>query len=103
LCGIDHCEAGRSLLDAWSLPEAFLEITACHHEREARPPGTASLIPPSCELPDALGFSVLHCRSPRGYADILADFPERARTRFPTEAELLALETANEMKAIETA
>lgn len=102
LCGIDHCEAGRSLVAAWNLPEGFLEITACHHEREVRPPGTASLIPPSCELADALGFSVIHCRSPRTYAEILADFPERARMRFPAEAETLALEIANEIKVIES-
>jgi putative nucleotidyltransferase with HDIG domain len=101
LCGIDHCEAGRSLVGAWNLPGGFLEITACHHEREVRPPGTASLIPPSCELADALGFSVIHCRSPRSYADILADFPERARNRFPAEAEELVLEITNEIKVIE--
>jgi HD-like signal output (HDOD) protein len=101
-CGIDHCEAGRSLVGAWNLPGGFLEITACHHEREVRPPGTASLIPPSCELADALGFSVIHCRSPRSYADILADFPERARNRFPPQAEELALEITNEIKVIES-
>jgi putative nucleotidyltransferase with HDIG domain len=101
-CGIDHCEAGRSLVGAWNLPGGFLEITACHHEREVRPPGTASLIPPSCELADALGFSVIHCRSPRSYSDILADFPERARNRFPTEAEELALDITNEIKVIES-
>jgi putative nucleotidyltransferase with HDIG domain len=101
LCGIDHCQAGRSLVTSWKLPEAFLEITACHHDREARPPGTASLIPPSCELADALGFSVIHCRSARSYAKILAEFPERARTRFPADAQELSLEIANEIKVIE--
>src|SRR5271157_1981896 len=30
LCGIDHCQAGRSLAISWNLPEAFLEIAACH-------------------------------------------------------------------------
>jgi len=101
LCGIDHCEAGRSLVAAWNLSPGFLEITACHHEREVRPPGTASLIPPSCELADALGFSVIHCRSPRSYAEILADFPERARGRLPADAKMLALEITNEIKVIE--
>lgn len=102
LCGIDHCQAGRSLVAAWHLPEGLQEVTACHHEREAHPPGTASLIPPSCELADALGFSVIHCRSPRTFAEILADFPERARNRFPPEDETLALEIANEIKVIES-
>ena len=90
-------------MTAWNLPEAFLEITACHHDPEAHPPGTASLIPPSCELADALGFAVIRCRSPRSYAEILAEFPEPARNRFPADAEELASEIANEIKVIESA
>jgi putative nucleotidyltransferase with HDIG domain len=35
LCGIDHCQAGRSLVTSWNLPEAFLEITGCHHDHNA--------------------------------------------------------------------
>jgi HD-like signal output (HDOD) protein len=70
-CGIDHCEAGRSLVTLWNLPGAFLGIAAGHHDPEARPTGTASLIPPSCELADALGFDVVRRRFPRSYAEIL--------------------------------
>jgi hypothetical protein len=44
---------------------------------------------------------VIHCRSSRSYAEILADFPERARGRFPAEAEELALEISNGIKVIE--
>ena len=50
LCGIDHCQAGRSLVTAWNLPEVFLEITACHHDAPTQAPGAASLIPPSCAV-----------------------------------------------------
>jgi HD-like signal output (HDOD) protein len=53
LCGIDHCQAGRWLVTAWNLPEAFLAIAACHHDDEALATGAASLIPP----PDSLGFA----------------------------------------------
>jgi len=103
LCGIDHCQAGRSLAISWNLPEAFLEIAACHHDAEAHPPGVASLIPPSCALADSLGFAVIRCRSPRSYAAIHAEFPEPARNRFPAAAEELASEIANEIKVIESA
>src|SRR5208282_2211 len=82
LCGIDHCQAGHSLVTAWNLPEAFLEITACHHNPEAHPRGTASLLPPSCALADALGFAVIRCRFSRSYGEILTEFPEPARKRF---------------------
>jgi putative nucleotidyltransferase with HDIG domain len=103
LCGIDHCQAGRELVTAWNLPEAFLDVTACHHSPDAHLPGTASLIPPSCELADALGFAVIRCQSSRSYAEILADFPERRRKRFPGDAKGLSAEIANEIKVIESA
>lgn len=103
LCGLDHCQAGRSLVAAWNLPEAFLEITAYHHSSGPHSPGAAALLPHSCELADTLGFSVVHCRASRSYAEILADFPERARTHFPGEAKDFAADIANEIKMIESA
>lgn len=102
-CGIDHCQAGRSLVKLWNLPDAFLGIAACHHDQEAHPAGTASLIPPSCELADALGFAVIRCRFPRSYAEILGAFPEPARKRFPADAKGLASEIVNEINVIESA
>ena len=103
LCGIDHCQAGRSLLTAWNLPDAFLTITACHHDPEAHLSGTASLVALSCELADTLGFTVVRCRSPRSYAEVLAKFPESVRTRFPVADEELASNITNEIKVIESA
>ncbi|MGA2965233.1 MAG: HDOD domain-containing protein [Terriglobales bacterium] len=103
LCGIDHCQAGRSLVTAWNLPEAFREIASCHHDPGVRLQGTASLIPPSCALADSLGFGVVRCRSSPSYADILGAFPEPARKHFPSDAQQLASEIANEIKVIESA
>ncbi|HYW38561.1 MAG TPA: HDOD domain-containing protein [Terriglobales bacterium] len=102
-CGIDHCQAGRLLVTVWNLPEAFLAITACHHDLGVHLPVAASLIPPSCALADSLGFAVIRCRSPRSCPEILAEFPEPARNRFPADAEELASEIANEIKVIESA
>jgi hypothetical protein len=88
---------------AWNLPDAFIEITACHHNSEAHTLGTPSLVPPSCALADSLGFAVVPCRSSRSYADLLAEFPEPARKRFPVNAKELAAEIATEIKVIESA
>jgi hypothetical protein len=52
-------------------------------------------------LADALGFTVVKYRSPRSYAEILAEFPESARSRFPADAKALASDIANEIKVIE--
>jgi putative nucleotidyltransferase with HDIG domain len=103
LCGIDHCQAGRSLVTAWNLPEAFLYIVACHHDPEVHLTGTDSLVPPSCALADALGFGVVRCPSSRSYAEIVGEFPEAARKHFPGDAQQLASEIANEIKVIESA
>jgi len=103
LCGLDHCQAGRLLVTAWDLPEAFLEITSCHHDPQPGARGTASLLPPSCRLADNLGFGVVNYRQPRGYADILAGFPELARNGFPEDEKQLAHEVANAIGLIESA
>jgi putative nucleotidyltransferase with HDIG domain len=103
LCGIDHCRAGHSLVKAWNLPEPFLDIAACHHAPEVRLLGTASLLAPSCAMADALGFGVVQCRSTRSYSEIVAEFPARARTRFPSEGAEFAAVIANEIKIIDSA
>jgi putative nucleotidyltransferase with HDIG domain len=102
LCGIDHCQAGRSLVTAWDLPEAFIEITSCHHDPETHPRGAGSVLRPSCMLADTLGFTVVKYRSSRSYAEILAEFPEPSRNRFPTDPKALASEIASEIKVIES-
>jgi putative nucleotidyltransferase with HDIG domain len=102
LCGIDHCQAGRSLVAAWNLPPAFIDVAACHHNPDVHLPGTASLLPPSCALADALGFATIPCRAPRSYALTLAGFPEAARKHFPSSAKVLAAEIATEIKVIES-
>jgi putative nucleotidyltransferase with HDIG domain len=101
-CGIDHCQAGRSLVIAWNLPDTFVEITECHHGQETCSTGTASLIAPSCALADFLGFSAIRYRSSLSYDEVLAQFPEPARSHFPPDAQELAAEIENEIQLIES-
>ncbi|MGB8011258.1 MAG: HDOD domain-containing protein [Terriglobales bacterium] len=102
LCGLDHCQAGKSLVTIWNLPETFLQVTACHHDAETHAQGIAALIPPSCALADALGFGVVLCRFSRGYSEILADFSEPVRKNLPASAKELATEIATEIKVLES-
>jgi len=102
LCGIDHCEAGRSLVTAWNLPEAFVEITACHHNLPSHCSKANAIVSASCSLADSLAFGVTRYRSPRSYAEILLDFPETARSRFPAEPEELYSAIALEIKVLES-
>jgi HD-like signal output (HDOD) protein len=103
LCGLDHCQAGRSLVFAWNLPEAFIAITSCHHDSPAELQGTASLISASCALADALGFTVVKYRTPGSYTDTLAELPEPVQKHFPANAKELAAEILTEIKMIESA
>jgi HD-like signal output (HDOD) protein len=102
-CGLDHCHAGRSLVMSWNLPDAFMDVTSCHHNSQVELPGTASLIPASCALADALGFTIVKYRTPSNYAETLAEFPESVQKHFPTNAKELAAEILTEIKTIESA
>jgi HD-like signal output (HDOD) protein len=103
VCGLDHCQAGSSLVIAWNLPDAFRDITSCHHNSQVELPGTASLIPASCALADALGFTVAKYRTPGSYAETLAVLPESVQKHFPANAKELAAEILTEIKMIESA
>jgi HD-like signal output (HDOD) protein len=103
LCGLDHCQAGRSLVIAWNLPEEFIAITSCHHDSPAELQGTASLISASCALADALGFTVVKYRTPGSYTDTLAELPGPVQKHFPANAKELAAEILTEIKMIESA
>jgi len=102
-CGIDHCDAGRSLMTAWNLPPEFIEIAATHHDPERLLPETHLLISISCALADSLGFAVIPCQSGPSYTEILARFPDPAQLQFPATAEELARDLANEISALESA
>lgn len=103
LCGIDHCQAGHSLMTSWHLPEALIEVATRHHEPNVRLPGAAVVLPPSCALADALGFAVVNCRTTRSYTEILAGFPEQARKCFPADGKELESNIGNEIRVIESA
>ena len=102
-CGIDHCDAGRSLMTAWNFPPEFIEIAAAHHDPETLLPETHLLISISCALADSLGFAAVPCQSSPSYTEILARFPDPAQLQFPATAEELARDIANEISALESA
>jgi putative nucleotidyltransferase with HDIG domain len=102
VCGINHCQVGHSLVKAWNLPEGFLDVIASHHSPAALLQGTTSVLRPSCRIANSLGFGVVEYRCPVEYSDLVVEFPERVRNRFPADAKDLASEIAAEINVIES-
>jgi putative nucleotidyltransferase with HDIG domain len=102
-CGINHCEAGQSLMTAWKLPSRLIELAAHNHDSGKQLLDAASLIPSSCGLADFLGYAVFPCQSVTTYQEIVAQFPDAAQNHFPAIAEKLATDLAKEIKALEMA
>jgi putative nucleotidyltransferase with HDIG domain len=102
LFGVDHCQAGASLVKAWDLPGTFLDVTAHHHDKKAPMPGPAAVVAPSCLLADALGFGLEKYRGVHSYADLVSAFPEKNRQNLPQEAKECIAEISDEIRVIET-
>src|SRR5205823_4063863 len=56
--GIDHCEAGASIIDYWELPKELRDVVLLHHQKPL--PGALGLLPvvyAGWRMADLLGFS----------------------------------------------
>ena len=103
LCGIDHCEAGRTLVHAWGLPAQFVDVTLRHHDSSFVSDGAVSVLRPSCVLADVLGFSLVRYRGLRSYGEVLGEFPEPARPSFPDNPRELVTSVKREIEMLESA
>jgi len=83
LFGIDHCEAGRWLLEDWGFPAQFQEVAAGHHAaHHADGPGTTKLVHFACKTADTAGFAAYGEAPPWDPEAPLSWLPEPARIRF---------------------
>jgi putative nucleotidyltransferase with HDIG domain len=102
LFGMDHCQAGGLLMTKWNLPLAFIEVASYHHEpRKGDSLDLVGLVSVSCQIADALGFSVVPMIP--GYEEILPDLPEDVRRILPAKAAKLLRQIADKMNGIESA
>ncbi len=99
--GMNHCEAGRWLTDAWKLPKIFGQVAALHHH----PPGAkfdlVRVVGTACLLADALGFEAVRPHRPRVFKEILQSLPPREQARFHPDPEQLALTVAMKINSLE--
>jgi putative nucleotidyltransferase with HDIG domain len=90
LFGLDHCEAGRRLMEQWKLPHEFCVIVGRHHD----PPSGGALDSLmvsylACQMADTLGYSVVTPLKPMAFDDLRALLPVSARGKFPDDPLLL--------------
>jgi HD-like signal output (HDOD) protein len=104
LFGIDHCQAGRLLAWHWKLPQIFVAITSKHHEAAVPgEPGVLTTVRQSCRMADVLGFNVVYPLLTKSYEQlIIEEFPERDRSRLPSDPTELALSIASKINSIES-
>ena len=88
--GLDHCEAGRQMVEQWKLPTEFCVIAGRHHD----PPAGAALdfltlVHAACRLADSFGYAVVAPLKNASFEEICDLLPPESRDRL-APAELLA-------------
>jgi putative nucleotidyltransferase with HDIG domain len=84
--GLDHCEAGRMLVESWKLPSDFAEVTAHHHRQpDDGEPSLVTVVYYSCRLADILGFGAVQEPEARSFAELVERLPERMRAHCPQD------------------
>lgn len=100
LFDIDHCEAGRWLMERWEFPTDLKDVAAFHH----RPPTTktpdlVTVVYVAWQMADMLGFSPLGTRSDATIEEITASLPDPARQSIFAKLDELADLVLHKLKA----
>jgi HD-like signal output (HDOD) protein len=102
LFDIDHCEAGRYLLDRWQFPADLRDVAALHHQAPGpETPLLVTLVHVSWQIADMLGYSPFDIRSAATIEEITAALPEGARQRIFSHLDNLAEMVTQKLAAAE--
>ncbi|MGH9444160.1 MAG: HDOD domain-containing protein [Terriglobia bacterium] len=99
--GMNHCEAGRWLTDAWKLPKIFGQVAALHHHPPSAKFDVVRVASAACLMADALGFEAVRPLRPRPFQEILQSLPAREQVRFHPDPEQLAMTVAMKINSLE--
>jgi len=103
LLGVDHCEAGRLLTTAWSLPQVFIDITSHHHDRTKEGHlDLIGLISLGCRVADALGFEFVPNAECESYQLLISQLPDPVRQRMPADPNEIASHITDKVSCIES-
>lgn len=100
---IDHCEAGRWLMNRWEFPPELQEVAALHHLKPgADMPPLVTVVYTGWQIADMLGFSPLATRSAFTIEEITSSLPESARKKIFARLDELAELVARKVTAAES-
>lgn len=99
---IDHCQAGKWILEQWDFPQDLCEIAFLHHHK---PQPSASIllrvVHVGWRMADLLGFSVLSKPIVGQIEEITSVLPPKAREQVLAEFDRLAEDVAFKINAID--
>jgi putative nucleotidyltransferase with HDIG domain len=88
--GLDHCEAGRQLVEQWKLPQEFCVIAGRHHDSPSGAPlDFLTLVHAACQLADTFGYAVVAPLKHASFDEICALLPVAVQERFADNPEAL--------------
>lgn len=104
LFGLDHCEAGRRLVEDWKLPSNFENIVSDHHSprQKGDPWHLPGLVNLSCRMADSAGFAVFRGCDVTPYPDLLGELPDSERKTFCANVDLLTFEISSKINGVES-
>jgi len=84
--GMDHCEAGRQLVEQWKLPPEFRVIAGRHHDPpDGGPFDLLTVVHLACQMADTLGYSVVTPLKPQPFDELRRMLPPAAQHGFPAD------------------
>ena len=91
--GMDHCEAGKYLVEQWNLPQEFRLTVSQHHEKpSAKVLDLLTIACLGCRMADVLGYFVVKPAPAASFESLCKTLSPSAAQRFPVqEGELRAL------------
>ena len=88
--GLDHCEAGRQLVEQWKLPQEFCVIAGRHHDSTSGAPlDYLTLVHAACQLADTFGYAVVRPLKQASFDEICAGLPHEVQEHFADDPEAL--------------
>ncbi len=100
---IDHCEAGRWLMDQWDFSTDLKDVVAFHHlTPDSKTPAIVAVVYIGWQIADMLGFSPLATRSAATIEEITITLPESARERIFTRLDELSESVSRKIDAAES-